>query len=131
MRRSKALALVFLGSTLIVGAAAGFTVDRVLARNVCERTDDRSSFREHLARKLELTPSQRASVDTILDKRRRDLDAVYDPLQPPVRPRLDSIRVAARAEIFKVLDDKQDPLFQQLIDESQRRDSTKKEKKQQ
>jgi hypothetical protein len=142
MRRSKALAFVFLGSTLIVGAAAGFTVDRVLARNVCERTDDRSSFREHLAQKLELTPSQRASVDTILDKRRRDLDAVYAPLQPqldsaraavlaPVRPRLGSIRVAARAEIFKVLDDKQDPLFQQLIDESQRRDSTKKEKKQQ
>ena len=95
MRRSKALALVFLGSTLIVGAAAGFTVDRVLARNVCERTDDRSSFREHLARKLELTPSQRASVDTILDKRRRDLDAVYDPLQP----QLDSARAAVLAPV--------------------------------
>jgi hypothetical protein len=39
--------------------------------------------------------------------------------------------VAARGEIFKVLDAKQDPLFQQLIDESQRDQSKKKEKKQQ
>lgn len=156
MRRSKALALVFLGSTLIVGAAAGFTVDRVLARKVCESTEDRGSFREYLARKLDLTPSQRTSVDSILDKRHRDWQAVMDPFQPqldsaraqldsararydstraavltPVRPQLDSIRVAARGEIFKVLDNQQDPLFQQLIDESQRRDSTKKENKKQ
>jgi Spy/CpxP family protein refolding chaperone len=156
MRRSKALALVFLGSTLVVGAAAGFTVDRVLARRACESTADRDPFREYLARKLDLTPSQRAAVDSILDKRYRDRQSVMDPFQPqldaararldsahmrydstraavltPVRPQLDSIRVAARGEIFKVLDDKQDSLFQQLIDESQRRDSTKKEKKKQ
>jgi hypothetical protein len=142
MRRSKALALVFLGGTLIVGAAAGFTADRVLTRKVCERSDSRGSLREYLDRKLHLTAPQRAAVDSILDKRHRDFDAVYDPLRPqldsareavlaPVRPRLDSIRVAARGEIFKVLDDRQDPLFQQLIDESPRNDSTKKEKKQQ
>lgn len=156
MRRSKALALVFLGGTLIVGAAAGFTVDRVLANRACERSAERRSLREYLGRKLHLTVAQRAAVDSILDKRHRDWDAVTDPLQPqlaaararldsaraqfdstraavlaPVRPQLDSIRVAARGEIFKVLDDKQDPLFQQLIDESQRHDSTKKEKKQQ
>lgn len=156
MRRSKALALVFLGSTLIVGAAAGFTVDRVLARKVCESADDRGSFRENFARKLDLTPSQRVAVDSILDKRHRDWQAVMDPFEPqldsararldsararydstraavltPVRPEIDSIRVAARGEIFKVLDDKQDPLFQQMIDESQRRDSTRKENKKQ
>jgi hypothetical protein len=156
MRRSKALALVFLGSTLIVGAAAGFTVDRVLARRVCENTADRDPFREYLDRKLDLTPSQRVAVDSILDKRHRDWQAVTDPFQPridsahaeldsararfdatraalltPVRPQLDSIRMAARAEIFKLLDDRQDPLFQQLIDESQRDQSRKKENKQQ
>jgi hypothetical protein len=140
MRRSKALALVFLGGTLIVGAAAGFTVDRVLARKVCERSADRGSLREYLDRKLHLTVSQRAAVDSILDKRHRDWEAVMDPLQPqldsaraavlaPVRPRLDSIRVTARGEIFKVLDEQQDPLFQQLIDESQR-DKSKRETKQ-
>ena len=142
MRRSKALALVFLGGTLIVGAAGGFTVDRVLARKVCERSAGRSSLREYLDRKLHLTVSQRAAVDSILDKRHRDFDGVLDPMQPqldsaraailaPVRPRLDSIRLAARGEIFKVLDARQDPLFQQLIDESQRGDSKKKENKQQ
>jgi hypothetical protein len=156
MRRSKALALVFLGSTLVVGAAAGFTVDRVLANKVCESTHDRDPFREYLARKLDLTPSQRTAVDSILDKRHRDWQSAMDPFQPqldaararldsarerydstraatlvPVRPQLDSIRVAARGEIFKVLDEKQDPLFQQMIDESQRRDSTRTEKKKQ
>ncbi len=156
MRRSKALALVFLGSTLTVGAAAGFTVDRVLTRRVCEDRADRDSFREYLARKLDLTPSQRVAVDSILDKRHRDWQAVMDPFEPqidsararvdsarawfdstrsavlmPVRPQIDSIRVAARAEVFKVLDGRQDTLFQQLIDESRRDQSKKKEKKQQ
>jgi hypothetical protein len=142
MRRSKALALVFLGGTLIVGAAAGFTVDRILAPDVCEKTSDRGSLREYLDRKLHLTVSQRAAVDSILDKRHRDIDAVYDPMRPqldsardailrPIRPRLDSIRAGARAEIFKVLDSQQAPLFQQLIDESKRNDSKKKETKQQ
>src|SRR5690606_11429040 len=95
MRRSKALALVFLGSTLIVGAAAGFTVDRVLARRVCESTDDRGSFRERFARELDLTPSQRAAVDSILDKRHRAWQAVMDPFEPRLdsaRARLDSAR---------------------------------------
>ncbi|HET7550243.1 MAG TPA: hypothetical protein VFK04_03075 [Gemmatimonadaceae bacterium] len=156
MQRSKALAFVFLGGTLIVGAAGGFTVDRVLTARACETSNDRGSLREYLDRKLDLTPSQRAAVDSILDKRHRDWQAAMDPFKPqldsararldsararydstraavltPVRPQLDSIRVAARGEIFKVLDDKQDPLFQQMIVESQRRDSTKKEKKKQ
>lgn len=156
MRRSKALALVFLGGTLVVGAAGGFTVDRVLATRACETAASRGSLHEYLARKLDLTPSQRAAVDSILDKRHHDWQAAMDPFEPqldsararldsararydstraavlaPVRPQLDSIRVAARGEIFKVLDNRQDPLFQQLIDESQRRDSTRKEKKKQ
>jgi hypothetical protein len=140
MRRSKALALVFLGGTLIVGAAAGFTVDRVLAPDVCRESSERGSLREYLDRKLNLTVSQRAAVDSILDKRHHDIDAVLDPLRPqrdsaldavyrPVRPRLDSIRAGARTEIFKVLDERQAPLFQQLIDES-KRDKSKKESKQ-
>lgn len=149
MRRSKALALVFLGGTLVVGAAGGFTVDRVLATRECRTSADQGSLREYLARKLDLTQSQRAAVDSILDKRHRDWQAAMDPFQPqldsararydsaraavltPVRPQLDSIRIAARGEIFKVLDSRQDPLFQQLIDESQRDQSKKKEKKQQ
>jgi len=36
-----------------------------------------------------------------------------------VRPKLDSIRLAARAEIFKLLDPTQHARFQQMIDESQ------------
>lgn len=126
MRRSKALALVFLAGTLVVGGAAGFTVDRVFVRDACQKSSDRGSLREELDARLHLTQLQRAQVDSILDKRHRDMSIVLD----PVRPRLDSIRVAARGEIFKVLDSRQAPLFQQLIDESQR-DKSKRETKQQ
>lgn len=139
MRRSKALALVFLGGTLIVGAAAGFTVDRVLVSDRCEESSGRGSLRNYLDRKLHLTVAQRAAVDSILDKRHRDIDAVLDPVRPqldsvrdavldPVRPRLDSIRVGARGEILKVLDSRQVPLFQEMIDES-KKDDAKREAK--
>ena len=126
MRRSKALALVFLVGTLVVGGAAGFTVDRMLVRDACQKSSDRGSLREYLDAQLHLTQLQHAQVDSILDKRHRDMSAVFD----LVRPRLDSIRVSARGEIFKVLDPQQDSLFQQLIDES-KRDDSKRETKQQ
>lgn len=116
MRRSKALAMVFLAATFIVGVAAGVTVDRTVVRDSCRSSSDRGSLRDYLGTQLQLSEAQRAAVDSILDKRHHDMSAVLD----PVRPQLDSIRVAARGEIFKVLDSRQDSLFQQMIDESQR-----------
>lgn len=115
MQRSKALALVFLVGTLVVGGALGFTADRLLVKDPC-RSGDRQSLHEYLGERLELTPVQQASVDSILDKRHRDLSAVF----APVRPTADSIRIAARAEIFKVLDARQKPIFQRMIDEQKR-----------
>jgi hypothetical protein len=122
MQRSKALALVFLVGTLVVGGAVGFTVDRLLVKDSCKNISDRQAFREQFAERLELTKAQRAAVDSILDKRHRDIKTVVDSVVSPVRPRLDSIRIAARAEIFKLLDERQKPRFQQLIDESKRQD---------
>lgn len=118
MQRSKVLALVFLVGTLVVGGAVGFTVDRLLVKDVCRSASDRVGLREYLGERLDLTLAQRAAVDSILDKRHRDMSAVI----APVRPRLDSIRIAARAEIFKLLDERQRPRFQRLIDESKRQE---------
>lgn len=103
MQRSKTLALAFLLGALLVGGVLGFTADRVMAgERVCMR-HDRAAMRAVLAEELGLTPSQRAAVDSLLDKRHRDLTAVMD----PIRPRLDSIRENTRVEIARLLDDEQ------------------------
>lgn len=112
MQRSKALAFAALIAVLVVGGAVGFTVDR-LVREPCSTTSRRNV--DILADRLALSPAQRAAVDSILDKRHRDFETAL----VPVRPKLDSIRLAARAEIFKLLDPTQHVRFQQMIDESQ------------
>src|SRR5919202_1077180 len=118
MQRSKALALTALVGALIVGGAFGFTGHRVLGRDPCRNPGDRAAMRRFLADELELTPTQRVTVDSILDKRHRDMSAVI----APVKPQLDSIRSAARAEINKLLDEKQRRRFQQLIEDSKRKE---------
>ena len=118
MQRSKAFALIALLGALIVGGAVGFTADRVLGRDPCKNPSDRGAMRRFLAEELKLTPTQRVAVDSILDKRHRDMSVVI----APVKPRLDSIRNAARAEINKLLDEKQRRRFQKLIEESKRHD---------
>ena len=115
MQRSKALALIALLGMLVVGGAVGFSLDRFVGRDVCSGPASRVNLRRYLAQELELTAAQRASVDSILDKRHRDFETAL----LPVRPKLDSIRLAARAEIFKLLDPTQHARFQQMIDESQ------------
>lgn len=116
MQRSKTLALLALIGALVVGGAAGFSADRLLGRD----PSGRQSLQDYLANQLALTPAQRAAVDSILDKRHRDMSAAI----APVRPQLDSIRLAARGEIFKVLDPSQRVRFQRIIDESQRQEAT-------
>ncbi|MBX6330610.1 MAG: hypothetical protein IRY91_02050 [Gemmatimonadaceae bacterium] len=121
MRRSKTLALVFLVGTLLVGGAAGFTLTQLLGPGACHGRAERQELHDYLAQALALTPAQRASVDSILDKRHRDMLAA----SAPVRPRLDSIRLAARAEIFKLLDPEQSRRFRQIIAESQQQQEKK------
>ena len=73
MQRSKALALVFLLGTLLVGGVLGFTADRVMTGDRECRRADRAAMRELFARELGLSASQRAAVDSLLDKRHRDM----------------------------------------------------------
>jgi hypothetical protein len=118
MQRSKAFALTALVGALIVGGAFGFTADRMFGRDPCKFPGDRGAMRRFLAEELALTPTQRVGVDSILDKRHHDMSAVI----APVKPTLDSIRNAARAEINKLLDENQRRRFQKLVEESKRRD---------
>lgn len=119
MQRSKTLALTFLFGTLVAGGAVGFTVDRLLVRDACSADPTgRNALRDFLAERLQLTEPQRAAVDSILDDRHRRMVQVI----APVRPQLDTIRGAARAEIMKRLDPAQRARFQALIDDTRRRE---------
>jgi hypothetical protein len=106
MQRSKALALVFLLGTLLVGGVLGFTADRVMTGDRECRRADRAAMRELFARELGLSASQRADMD-------------------PMRPRLDSIRDNTRAEIARLLDADQRARYDRWIAAKRSQDKTR------
>jgi uncharacterized membrane-anchored protein len=118
MQRSKTVALAFLFGTLVCGGALGFTADRVLTRDACKNPTDRAVMRKYLSDRLELSLEQRQAVDSILDNRHREITRLI----APVRPQLDSARDAARAQIMKLLDQRQQQRFRELLEETRRQD---------
>jgi hypothetical protein len=118
MQRSRSLALMFLLGALLVGGALGFTADRVLSTDRCARNgDNRRSF-AWLTEELHLTPAQSAAVDSIVERRHREMRAVI----APVRPQMDAVRDTARQQIRRVLDETQRARFDELL---ARKDSAK------
>jgi hypothetical protein len=122
MRKSKSMAVGFLLGTLLCGGALGFSLDRVLTRPACDANTDRQAVRAYMASKLQLTPLQRAQVDSLLDIRHRELSRIV----APVRPQLDSVREATRVQIKRLLDPAQQQRFQDWVDESKKEDSKQK-----
>jgi hypothetical protein len=119
MRKSKSMAVGFLLGTLLCGGALGFSLDRVLTRPACDANTDREAVRAYMASKLELTPLQRAQVDSLLDIRHREISKIV----APVRPQLDSVREATRVQIKRLLDPGQQKRFQDWVDESKKDES--------
>ena len=122
MRKSKSMAVGFLLGTLLCGGALGFSLDRVLTRPACDANTDREAVRAYMASKLQLTPLQRAQVDSLLDIRHRELSKIV----APVRPQLDSVREATRVHIKRLLDPAQQQSFLDWVDESKKDDSKQK-----
>jgi len=118
MQRSKALALAFLFGSLLVGGVLGFTADRVMAGERACAHRDRAAMRELFAKELGLSAAQRVAVDSLLDKRHRDMTLVLD----EVRPRLDSIRANTRADIARLLDEEQRARYDRWIAERRKSD---------
>ena len=118
MQRSRSLALMFPLGALLVGGALGFTADRVLTSDRCAKSgDNRRSF-AWLTEELHLTPEQSAAVDSIVERRHREMRAVIS----TVRPQMVAVRDTARQQIRRVLDDAQRARFDELL---ARKDSVK------
>jgi Spy/CpxP family protein refolding chaperone len=118
MQGSKHLALMFLLGATLVGGVLGFSADRLLvSERLCSDAGDRGSWRARFDEALELTPTQRAAVDTILDVKHRQVTALLESVQP----QLDSVREHARGDIRRILSPEQQVRFEQWHNETMAR----------
>ena len=95
MNRSKQQALMFLLGAFLVGGALGFSADRM----VHDMPPHHWAPRDFMYDDLNLTPAQRAAMDTILDARRCQVDSLLKPLKPT----LDSLRGVAHKQVLAIL----------------------------
>jgi Spy/CpxP family protein refolding chaperone len=86
MQRSKWFALVFLIGAFVAGVAIGVAADRTIMHNRPGRHASRSPI-DRMAHDLNLTVSQRAQFDTILEARRKQMRQLF----APIRPQMDSL----------------------------------------
>jgi len=121
MQRSKTYALMFLLGAFVAGGALGFTADRVLTHGKHAR---RGPSRDRMASELGLTSAQRVQFDTILNRRREQMRALWQPL----RPQMDSIEKLGRAlgdstheQLKRVLTPEQGKKLDEMRDRGRRR----------
>ena len=95
MTRSKQQALMFLLGAVLVGGALGFSADRVLGHDAPNHWAGRTRMYDDLA----LTGEQRSRMDSLLDDRNCQINAVMK----PVRPQLDSIKDVAHQQMLQIL----------------------------
>ena len=112
IQRTKAQAIFFLLGAVLVGGALGFTANRAIERRDVLPKDQRSS-RTQLADRLQLDNAQRRMLDSVLDHRNDEMKVMLG----PVRPRLDSLRFAARAVIRGTLTPAQQAEWDQVLRE--------------
>jgi Spy/CpxP family protein refolding chaperone len=118
MTRSQQQAMMFLLGAVLVGGALGFMVDRAYGN------DKRRSWapRQRMYEDLALTEAQRTAMDSLLDEQNCQIGAVMK----PVRPRLDSIKSAARQQMTQLLTPEQVSRLELRRAEMVRRDSVEK-----
>ncbi len=123
MQGSRAVATSFLLGALLTGGALGFAGSRMLGdREPVIRWGDQRSMRAYVAKRLDLSTGQQAAVDSILEDRHRQMGVLLD----PIRPKLDSIRTASRAQIRRLLSPDQQAEFDRMVAELKAgRDSTR------
>ncbi len=125
MTRTKRLALAFYVGAVAAGAAAGITADRwILRERLVSRWEDPRAARDDFAARLRMDATQRAALDTILDDRNRQIDA----LMAPVEPQADSVHVATRQKIRSLLTPEQQATYDEM--QREREAARRKEKKQ-
>ena len=118
MQRSKQQAMMFLLGSVLVGGALGFSADRVFGRDPSKHWARRQAFYDDLG----LSQRQRSTMDSLLDDRNCQVNAVMK----PVRPQLDSIRQAAHQQVLQVLTPPQRDKLELRKKEMEKRENEKR-----
>jgi len=127
MARSRWIALAVLSAVFLAGAAIGAAALTVLGRDRQEmprrpepgsRWNGRSSG-PSIFDQMGLTAAQKSAMDSIMEKRRRDMDAFWKQHNPEVRAIVDS----ARAEVDRLLTPEQRQKFEEFRERRRREHS--------
>ena len=110
MQRSKQQALMFLLGAVLVGGVLGFSAERVMLH---ARKDHSWAARTAMYDDLELTPAQRAAMDSVIDEKNRRVDS----LLKPVKPQIDSVRANARTQFYRIFTADQRARFEARVRE--------------
>lgn len=124
MQRSKQHALMFLLGALLVGGVLGFSAERIFG---CGAKAPGWAQREVMYDDLSLSAAQRTSMDSVLDSRHRQIQA----LQEPIRPQIDSIRMNAEDQFRRILTPQQWDRFESRRKEDQSRREAARAKREQ
>lgn len=122
-RRTRWIAVALLVATFLTGMLAGGAVDRfVLFRQhrLLPTTGARfvaARVVRVLDRKLDLTPTQEAEIQRIVESRRKEVESVWRAMQPQVRAQLSK----TNEEIEAVLTPDQREKFRHLRDQWEKR----------
>lgn len=127
MARSRWIALAVLSAVFLAGAAVGAAAFTMLTRTRQEQPQRPGPGGPRTSRgngpsifdQMELTAAQKAAMDSIMEKRRREMDAFWKQHNPEVRAIVDS----ARAEVDRLLTPEQRQKFEEFR-ERRRREHT-------
>ena len=117
MQRSKQQALMFLLGAVLVGGVLGFSADRVF-----QDKQKHWGPRTRMYNDLGLSETQRVRMDSLLDDRNCQINAVMK----PVSPQIDAIKKAAHEELLAILTPEQRTIMEMRRQEMARRDSLSK-----
>ena len=116
MQRSKQQALMFLLGAVLVGGVLGFSADRVMSHG---GKDHSWAARTAMYDDLNLSHTQRAAMDSVIDEKNRRVDS----LLKPVKQQIDSVRANARAQFYRIFTPEQRAKFDMRV----REDSLRRE----
>lgn len=117
--RVRVLGFGVLAVTFVAGALTGAAIDRAVtedpgveARSERRDDDDDDDGRRYIIDRVEMSEGQRASIDSILERRVDRMQAVWR----EVEPHLDAITDSARTEIMSVLTPEQQAEYEAMLE---------------
>lgn len=123
--RSRTWAVALLAAVFVAGGAAGWALARRHGPSRSSGSPD--AIAAYLAKRLDLTATQQDSVRAVFVRHHAEMQTIWG----AVRPRVDSLRAAVRAEVNRQLTPDQQARYARLLadlehqrDERARRDTT-------